>query len=267
MNIEIYKPESTGMKRGKLSLFYGKSGAGKSSTVLQTAADPIFWLLAERGQVDLTVKAINRPDLRLAVGYYEGWNDLIDTVYNVNVFTDAKISTILLDSLTHIMNIHLADEIMEQDYNSRDASKDKGKDLTMRAKMTQEGYGALSKQMSRLMKGLENLTKAGIDVVCTARDQENPKWDRNLACAPALSGKEFPRDFKGFFDFIGLVETNIDSETGIVVYPPLVSCDDDGRYLSKWTGCKPESGVIRKPFNVQRIMDTASGITKKGKEE
>lgn len=257
MKIEVYKPGSD-IKRGNFMLFYGKSGVGKSATIIQTAEDPIFWLLTERGQVDLTIKAINRPELKLAVGYYENWDDLLETVYNPELFTKNGIKTLLFDGLTHVMNIHLADEILEEDFNARDASKDRGKDLTMRTKMSQEAYGVLSKQMSRLMKGFENLTKSGIDVICTARDQENPKWNRELACAPALSGKEFPRDMKGFFDFIGMVESNLDEE-GHVIYPPLVSCDDDGSYLSKWTGKKPESGVIRKYFNVQKMIQMARG--------
>ncbi len=266
MRIEKYVPGSAEQKRGNFSLFYGKSGVGKTATILQTAEDPIFHVLAERGQEDLTIQAIGRPKLKLIVGYYGGWDDLLATIYDPKVFLDAKIKTLLFDGLTHVMNIHLADEIMEEDYNARDTSKDKGKDLTYRTKMSLEGFGTMSKQMSRLMKGFENLTKQGIDVICTARDQENPKWNRDLACAPALSGKEFPRDFKGFFDFIGLVESRFD-ENDEIAYPPVVSCDDNGSYLSKWTGCKPSGGVIRKLFNVQMMMKIAHGTITNGKEE
>ena len=257
MKVEVYKPDQV-EKRGNFMLFYGKSGVGKSGTVLQTAEDPLLWIIAERGQTDLTIKAINRPDIRLKVAYYEGWDDLLEFVYSLDNFK--KIKTTLFDGLTHVMNIHLADEIMDENYAAMDKEKIE-KDLTMRVKLSQEGYGAMSKQMSRLMKGFENLTVAGIDVICTARDQENPKWNRELACAPALAGKEFPRDMKGFFDFIGLVETRFD-DNGEVVYPPYVSCDDDGSFLSKWTGIKPKGGVIRKPFNVTKMMEIAHG--KKG---
>ncbi len=257
MRIENYTPDKTTKDRGNLSLFYGKSGVGKTSTILQTSEDPIFWILTERGQVDLTLKAINRPDLRLRVGYYEGWDDLLKIIYDVKNFD--KIKTVMFDSLTHVMNIHLSDEIMAENYDSLDKSKI-DKDLTMRVKMSQEAFGTLSKQMGRLMKGLTELTISRIDVICTARDQENPKWDRTLACAPALAGREFPRDFKGFWDFIGLVETRMNDEHQ-VIYPPYVSCDDNGSYLSKWTGIKPKGGVIRKPFNVKKMMDVAHGRT------
>lgn len=262
MKVEIYKPNQSTSDRGNFCLWYGKSGVGKSSTVLQTAIDPILWIIAERGQVDLTIKAINRPDIKLKVAYYEGWDDLLEFIYNKDNF--AKIKTIIFDGLTHVMNIHLADEILDENYEAMDKKKIE-KDLTVRVKMSQEGYGAMSKQMSRLMKGFEQLTIAGIDVHCTARDDQQPKWDRALSCAPALAGKEFPRDMKGFFDFIGLLESRVD-ENGEIIYPPVVSCDDMGSYLSKWTGVKPPGGVIRKPFDVKRLLDVAHGITPRKEE-
>lgn len=262
MKVEVYKPDQASDKdAGNFCGWYGPSGVGKTSTILQTAPDPILWIIAERGQVDLTIKAINRPGLKLKVAYYEGWDDLLEFVYTHSNFS--KIKSVLFDSMTHVMNIHLADEILSENYEAMDHSKI-DKDLTMRVKMSQEGYGTLSKQMSRLMKGFEALTKIGIDVHLTFRDQDNPKWNRELACAPNLAGKEFGKDMKGFFDFMGLLESNIiDRE---VVYPPLVSCDSDGSFLAKWTGIKPPGGVIRKPFNVQKILDVAHGVNNKAKE-
>jgi hypothetical protein len=260
MKVSVYKPSSKqDDDRGNFCLWYGKSGVGKSATVLQTAQDPIMHIIAERGQEDLTIKAIGRLDIKLKVAYYEGWDDLLEFVYDLKNFT--KIKSVLFDSLTHVMNLHLKDEILEENYDSREKknTNTSEKDLTTRVKGTIEMYGVLSGQMFRLMKGFEQLTIAGIDVHCTARDMENPKWDRSLACAPALAGKEFPRDMKGSFDFIGLLESRFDNN-GLIVYPPAVSCDDDGSYVSKWTGIKPIGGVIKKPYNVQKILDTAHGV-------
>ena len=242
-------------KRGNFCLWYGKSGVGKSATILQSAEDPIMWIVAERGQVDLTIQAINRPEIKLKVAYYEGWDDLLAFIYDLSNFE--KIKSVLFDGLTHIMNIHLADEILEENYGAMDQGKIE-KDLTVRVKLSQEGYGTLSKQMGRLMKGFERLTVAGIDVHCTARDQDRPSWNRELTCAPALAGKEFSRDMKGFFDFIGMLETRLDDKRE-PIYPPLVSCDDSGEYLSKWTGMRPEGGVVRKPFNVAKMLEFAHG--------
>ena len=266
MKIEIYKPNSASQVRGAFMLFYGKSGVGKTTTILQTAPDPIVDICAERGDIKNTITVANRPDLKLAMAYYEDWNDLLDTVYDLENFKRLKAKSVLLDSLTHLMNIHLADEILEENYDAMDKKKIE-KDLTMRVKLSQEGYGTMSKQMGRLMKGFEQLTIAGINVICTAREDQMPKWNRDLTCAPALAGREFGRDMKGFFDFIGLVESRFD-ENGQIVYPPVVSCDDDGSWLSKWTGVKPLGGVIRKPFNITRMLQFATGEQpgKEGKE-
>ena len=260
MKFEIYKPGqdlSIATTRGNFILIYGKSKVGKSASCLATAEDPIFWMLMERGQVDLTLKAINRKDLRLKVGYYEGWDDLIDIVYDLNNFKQIK--TVLFDGLTHVMNIHLSDEIIDDSFEAREKTKVR-KELSSRGKMTQENFGVLSRQMVRLMKGFERLTVNGIDVICTARDASSPKWDRALSCAPALSGKEFPRDIKGFFDFIGFVESRFDkNDETKIVYPPYVSFDDDGSYLSGWTGVKPASGVINKKLDIKKILEVAHG--------
>lgn len=261
MKVKIYKPEdiTSDDKTGNFCLWFGESGVGKSATVLQTAPDPIMHILAERAQEDLTIKAINRPDIKLMTAYYEGFEDLLEFIWNLDNFK--KIKSLLLDSLTHIMNIHLRDEILEENFEAREVNNKKTseKDLTTRVKGTQESFGAMSGNMFRLMKGLERLTVNGIDVHCTARVDSTPKWDRSLSAAPALAGKEFPRDMKGYFDFIGLVESRFDKD-GIVVYPPVVSCDSDGSFVSKWTGIKPEGGVIKKQFNVQKILNVAHGI-------
>jgi hypothetical protein len=256
MKIEVYRPlDETEKGKGVHCLFYGKAGVGKTATILQTAEDPIFYLMAEGRSIDSTLKVINRPDLRLKIGYYQGWDDLLTTMFNKGNF--AKIRTIFCDSMTHLMNVHLSDEILEENFDARDKEKSV-KDLTTRVKGTPEMYGALSKQMSRLMKACQELCVAGIDVVWSARDMDNPKWNTSLACGPAIAGKEFPRDMKGFFDFIGMLESRY-NEAGEIIYPPVVSCDDDGAYLSKWTGIKPPGGVIRRPFHLQKMMAVAQG--------
>lgn len=262
MKIEVYKPgiAPPEAKVGNFFCIYGKSKSGKSASCLATAEDPILWMIMERaGQVELTMKAIKRPELRLKVAYYESWDDTLEYVNDLRNFKG--IHTLLFDGLTHVMNVHLSDEIMDENYESKD--KDKiDKEMTARVKMSPESYGVMSKQMLRLMKAFERLTVQGIDVICTARDQEQPKWDRSLSCAPALAGKEFPRDFKGFFDFIGYIESRFD-EKGNVVYPPYVSFDDDGSYLSGWTGIKPEGGVIKMQLDIKRIIEIAHGIQTK----
>jgi hypothetical protein len=257
MKIEKYVIGSD--NAGNLSCWYGKSGVGKTATLLQTCIDPIGYLMFEGRGLDSTLKAINRPNLRLKVFKYEGWDDLLEIMFDTSNFSGLK--SIIGDSMTHLMNILLPDEILQENFDARDKKgKETEKDLTTRVKGTPEMYGALSRQMSRLMNASQQLCLSGCDVHWTARDQDNPKWNLELSCGPALSGKEFPRDMKGFFDFIGMVESRVD-ENRQIIYPPVVSCDDNGAYLSKWTGIKPPGGVIRKPFDIQKMFAIAHGRT------
>lgn len=244
--------------QGNLCLWYGPSGVGKTSTLLSTCEDPIVYLTAEDRSIETTLQAINRPNLRLKVGRYEGFNDFIDGLADTDQFKGAK--SIILDSLTHLMNIHIQDELLEESYEALDKKKPIEKELILRSKMSLESYGAMAVMMKRVMGLLQKLTQCGFDVHCTARLESTPKWDRSLAAAPALAGKEFARDFVGFFDFIGLLEDNIGVD-GRVKYPPLVSCQTDGSYLAKWTGCIVEEGVIRKQFNIQKMLQAAHGKT------
>ena len=89
----------------------------------------------------------------------------------------------------------------------------------------------------------EEITYITALVIVTALLAENPKWNRELAAAPALKGKEFPTNFPGFFDLIGLVQTRVNGE-GDIVYPPAVHFkSEDDSFLAKFnktTGsCNP----------------------------
>jgi hypothetical protein len=257
MKIEVYQPPEPGAPtKGSLCLWYGKSGVGKTATLLQTARDPIFYLMAEGRSIDSTVKAIKRENLRMKIGYYSNWDDLLGTMFLLANFY--KIQSIIIDSMTHLMSILLPDEILKENFDARERKNGQEtlKDLTTRVKGTPEMYGALSNQMKRLMTASQQLCLAGHDVHFTARDQDNPKWNLELACGPALAGKEFGKDMKGFFDFIGMLTSQY-SPSGQVIYPPFVSCDDNGAYLSKWTGCKPDGGVINQNFHVERMLNYA----------
>ena len=240
---------------GDMMLLYGESGVGKSVTSIQTAPDPIIYIMAEGRDVLKMLTAAQRPDVKIRFGFYSTWDDLMEFVTNVENFKGAR--TVIIDSLTHIMSICLSDEIMEEGYEALDKKKGQEKELTMRVKMSLEGYGTLGGQMLRLTNALTKLTQAGLVVDCLARVEQNPKFNRALAAAPALKGKEYSKYFQGFFDFIGYMEPRV--EDGHVIYPPLVSFQDDGSYMSKWTGIMPEAGVYKRVCHIEKILNTAHG--------
>ena len=252
--MDLYKPQDLVGSEGDMMLIYSDSGVGKSVTTIQTAPDPIIYIMAEGRDVTKMLAAAQRPDVKIKFGFYTTFDDLIETVLQDSFFEGAK--SVVLDSLTHIIGINLSDEIVEESFDAMDKSKI-DKTLTMRVKMSQEGYGTLGSQMLRLTNALALLSQQGKVVVCTARSESAPKFNRSLAAAPALKGREYAKYFAGFFDFIGYCEPRIID--GAIKYPPLVSFQDDGSFMSKWTGIMPEGGVFRRVLNIEKILSVAHG--------
>ena len=257
--------------QGNLLLVYGMAGSGKTSTVLQTAQDPIVYLTAEGRKISTTLAAINRPDLKMKVEVYEGFDDLIETCMEVDRFKGCK--TIFLDSLTHLMLVHLSLEILQENYEAKTQKEQDEllKALTSQVKLSMEAYGVLSGQMNRLMRALQKLTMAGYDVVCSARLTDRPKWNRALTAAPALMGQEFSKAMDGFFDFIGLL-TPQDIDDDLEKLPtdaktadtwkrfaPLVSFNTNEEYLAKWTGAMPPKGIVNRRLHVRKVFEEANG--------
>jgi hypothetical protein len=258
--MKLYSPKELTGTSGDMMLLYGESGVGKSVTAIQTSPDPIIYIMAEGRDVLKMLTAAQRPNVDIRFGFYSTWDDLMAMVVDAKNFEGAK--TIIIDSLTHIMSICLSDEILEESYDATDKKKME-KELTMRVKMSLEGYGTLGGQMLRLTNALTKLSQAGHVVICIARVEQNPKFNRALAAAPALKGKEYSKYFQGFFDFIGYMEPRI--ADGVVVYPPAVSFQDDGSYMSKWTGVMPASGVYKKTLHIAKILKVAHGEKVNGK--
>jgi len=275
MNLVNYK--NLAEHQGNLMLVYGLAGGHKTCTVLQTSADPIVYLTAEGRKVETSIKPINRPDLKMVVGIYQGFDDLIETCMTKGKFGSAK--TIILDSITHLMIVHLSLEIMQEHWASKtEKEKDEiEKTLAMQVKMSEESYGTLAGQMNRLMRALQSLTLQGYDVVCTARTEDRPKWNRSLSCAPALMGKAFSKSMDGFFDLIGYLEPWEAPELpegqeppGIGAslldtwkyYAPYACWNPNDDFLAKWTGCMPPQGIIHRKFHVNQMFREANGIVK-----
>lgn len=236
-------------------LLYGDTGVGKSVTAIQTAPDPIIYIMTEGRDVTKILKAANRPDVKIAFGFYEGWDELMSFICNIDNFEN--VNSIIIDSLSHIMTACLGTEIEDESFDSLDKKKGIDKPLAMRTKMSLEGYGALAGQMMRFTNALALLSQRGKTVVCLARTEQNPKFNRALAGAPALKGREYAKDMPGYFDFIGYVEQRVGDEG--IEYPPLVSFESDGSYMCKWTGLRPDGGVFKRILHIEKILKASHG--------
>ena len=219
---------------GRFMMLYGPTGVGKTTSILQTATAPVCYIQTEPRSLKPSLDAAGRLDLDIDVAVYKDWAGLIEFVANPKNLERHK--TIICDSYSQLMAVELSTEIEDQAHEARTEKEKAVKPLASQTKLSQEGYGALSSLMFRLTAALGKLSRAGKIVVVTALLQESPKWNRELAAAPALKGREFPVNMPGFFDLIGLVEPRTDSE-GRIVYPPRVRFQSpDDSFVAKFTG-------------------------------
>ena len=285
MKAAKYDPDAS---IGRIVLPYGETGVGKTVSIFASAPLPLAYLAGEPRPYRMSARAAERKELIEDETWfpfeYTTWSELLDFIFT-NDFT--KYATVALDGLSHIMIGDLAETIAEKSFEAQlqdlEGStvaadiKNKAikelKSIINRNKLSLEGYGAISPEMSRLFKGLGLIAQQGKLVIITAKLQEYPKWDRTASAAPSLKGQEFAKHFAGFCDLIGLVEERfevskdkngnpIQGDKPRKVFPPKISfeCPADQTFIHKFTGVRPKKGgapveLVRIPLDFKRIMD------------
>jgi hypothetical protein len=240
-------------KRGKFVLIYSEAGVGKTTSGLQSLPKPLAYIRTEPRDPMDNIQAAGANFSDIDVIDCLNWMDLLDTLRKPALFE--KYRSVMLDSLSYLMNVSLSTEIEMEAFDSREEKEKRMKPLVSSAKMSQEGFGGLSSQMNRLMNLLGKLSADGKFVVITCLLQNNPKWDRELSAAPALKGREFPTNLPSYCDLIGLVEHRYDAE-GNKLYPPLVRFEGEG-FTCKFSGVMPAGKKAAGPLDFKKILKVA----------
>jgi hypothetical protein len=244
---------------GRVILLYGETGVGKTTSLLSTAPQGSLYIPTEPRNPRISMEAAKRPLDDIFVYRYTDWLSLMSFLLEDDMKQYAD-KAIILDSATHLMNVRLSNEIEDEVFDAKDDKEKEIKAIINSSKLSMEGYGGLSSQMSRLIKVLGDFTRQGTDIIITALVTEHPKWDRELSAAPALKGKEFPMNLPGFCDLIGYVVPRIDPKDNKKKFPPIVQFEArNGEYMSKFTGVRPDVDIVRVPLDLNIIL-------KKGKK-
>lgn len=228
---------------GSLSLIYGPTGVGKTVSTLQTIPEPCLYIRSEERETARSLRSVDRKDFKLIVASHTNWDDLMEFVTDVDHKFIRGAKGIVVDSISHLMNIRLTKEIQDQAFDAKDAKAKASKSIINRTKTSQEGYGALANNMFRFTDALMKLSAVHKKtVVCIALEESRPKWNRELTGAPVFSGKMYTENFPGFFDLIGKVSSV--SRGGGIIYPPQVEfVSPNNDFTAKATG-----GMSAKPY-------------------
>lgn len=242
---------------GRMIWLYGETGVGKTVSVLATAPDPLLMISCEPRDVrDSLVAADRGRDFKFRHVICDTWEDIIEYFADPDRPNLTWARTILLDGVSHLMNVSLTSELEDQAFEAREDKEKVKKKLTQKVKMSEEGYGALGSWMFRLTTQLGKWSQRGKVVVFTSLITDSPKWNRLLSGAPLLAGKMYSKNMPGYFDLIGLVEHRYDRD-GNKVYPPRVKFEGED-FTCKFTG-RPDakkSGLL----NISKIVNGTLGM-------
>jgi len=244
---------------GSFIMIYGATEVGKTTTVIQTAACPIFWIATEPRNIGISIKAAKRDDLDIDYMEYQDFEDLIKFCSDADNFKRYK--TVVCDGYTHLMNINLSLELTTERFDSLSDKEKDYKPLISKTKLSQEGYGGISGNMNRISQCFMRLAaNNGKDIIVTCLEAQNPSWDKMKDYAPSLKGREFPEAMFGFFDLVGRVVTR--RKGGKVVYPPMVYFETPKRAVDmgeSWS-VKYTGDIEGKRSGVLNLEKIAAGL-------
>jgi len=236
--------ESTGL----FAFIYGGTGVGKSTSLIQSLPDPILYIMTEPRDPAAFQAAANRPGVEIYYGQYENWYDLINLTANPSNFDGYN--SVVVDSITYLMKVRLTGEITNESYEALPADKKSRRSLVTQTRMALDDWGGMANQMFRLFEDLGTLSTTGKCVVVTALLTSHPKWSPQHEYAPALAGNQFSEGMPSGVDLIGwvrdsnVVDRNTGQNTGEITWPPIVDFRSNATHIGKWTGIRPQTGVI-----------------------
>ena len=251
-----YKNDLIDYDIGLCSLLYSPPDYGKTYSA-GTLPEPIAFINCEQKDPRLVLANCKKD---ITFFEFESFYDEMETI--AGWVDQAKAGTFgyksaFSDGLTFTMSQYKL-KLEDDRYEARTIKKEARPGLTDRFRLDQSDWGTVNSMMARRTGLLNRLSKFGVIVVVTAIAQDNPKWNMELGCGPALQGKEYASLVQGYFDLIGLIVEPWKIVDG-VIRPPMVSfASEDGRFLARVTGDRLAQ-KSRGPLDWTKIINLVRG--------
>jgi hypothetical protein len=247
----------TDKKPGVCMLIYGNFGHGKTYSVTTLPGQTAYIKTEPR---DHTL-VVGTPD-NVHPFTPDGFDDLMETFNQwlpLAEKNELPYANVFFDSASFFMTqMKMLYEDDRETARIRDR-KTVGDLLTDRFHLVDSDVGGIASLMTRLVAAMNRLSMYNVNIIWTATQTENPKWNMALSAAPAFLYRQFPMILNGFFDFIGLIITPWKLKEDGTVTPPVISfVSEDDSYVSKCCS----SALARKnpaPLDFSRIFRVIKG--------
>lgn len=253
-----------GRRRGRTFLIYSDFGWGKTTAFLTLPGRTRLYITEPRDVREV----IGEPE-SIDIFIPETHDDLMEDLNKqLGLAENEALSyqNICLDSASFLMSTYKLDT-EDARLEARAPAKEREEymaNLANRYVMIDADWGKMSSMMKRLTALFNKFSQWGLNVVFTATEVENPKFDLTVKYAPGFLGKEYPSHLNGYFDFIGRIVKKweiIKDESGSVVKinPPIVSfVAPNGEYVAKC--CNRELAIKeRGPLDFGKILGIIEG--------
>lgn len=222
-------------KSGHAFLVYGKTGVGKSGS-LATCDGNILAINAEDKDLGVILsdvrQVIGKSNPVRIVGFetFDEYENFLNNLHAEYATGNKPYDLIFFDGFTFLQSNFKMDF---EDSRFDKSVDDKKREDTMvdRFRIEQADWGGLTSAMQRITKILVSFTVYGVNIIATAQEQENPKYNRDVEVGPAFVGKGYGQIMPGYWHYIGWVTPGASQVNGF--YMPVVKFVSDGSFIGR----------------------------------
>lgn len=199
---------------GRVIMIYGQTAEGKTVSTLQSLTGHTIYVRAEERDTKTSIKDSGRNADDVTVISYEGFEDVMDGLVNVDRLKEMKPDNLVFDSITEAMERLLMESADQQAQKSMKGKKadEIEKALATQVKNSVEDYGTMANWTKRILRTFSRIaSELNIPVIVIARLDEGASWTKK-SYAPLFTGRDFAKHAAGLLDGIGFVYARMDCD-------------------------------------------------------
>lgn len=252
-------------KSGFAFLIYAKTGVGKSGS-LATCEGNVLAYNAEDKDLGVVLKDVRQITGKSNPVRVKGFDTFDEYEADLNALHaryaagERPYNLIFFDGFTFLQSNFKMD-FEDSRFDKSVEDKKREDTLVDRFRIEQADWGGLTSAMQRITKVLVSFTIYGVNVIATAQEMDNPKYNREMEVGPAFVGKGYGQVMPGYWHYIGWVTPGPKQVNGF--YLPQVRFVTDGTFIARSSSVRlneklAQSGGVA-PLDWHKIFKVIGG--------